>query len=284
MNRRLITGFVAVFGISVTANGFAADIVVTETDQEVRIITPQLEAAVRKTGYVSGVYRQTFLDKTTGFRDPGFGLDIVDWLMEPMTGAADRNPADGPLAYSYNNLYHGKRLKRSIEGPQICTKARELHPVVMRGDDFVAVTQQYKYHIAAPEKKTGSLWTQILIFPVGKRYFLSMDRIDSVNDSDGLFLRIDMPGHVKHKQGDTFSEIYLSYHGRIPASEFFEDFATGREVQLSTRPEQDSRTLHPSDQAARLEDWTRRTMAGRNDARPIPSSTKHGVISEATFA
>jgi hypothetical protein len=34
-----------------------------------------------------------------------------------------------------------------------------------------------------------------------------------------------MPGHIKHKSGDTFSEIYLSYHGKIPASEFTKDFA-----------------------------------------------------------
>jgi hypothetical protein len=37
-----------------------------------------------------------------------------------------------------------------------------------------------------------------------------------------------MPGHVKHKAGDTFSEIYLSYHtggGKIPAAEFTDNFA-----------------------------------------------------------
>jgi hypothetical protein len=40
-----------------------------------------------------------------------------------------------------------------------------------------------------------------------------------------LFLRIDMPGHLRHKQGDTFSEIYLSYFGKISPQEFFENFA-----------------------------------------------------------
>jgi len=39
-----------------------------------------------------------------------------------------------------------------------------------------------------------------------------------------MFLRIDMPGHLKHKRGDNFSEIYLSYRGRISNSEFFVDF------------------------------------------------------------
>jgi hypothetical protein len=56
-----------------------------------------------------------------------------------------------------------------------------------------------------------------------------MDKIDSVNDSDEMFLRNDTPGCVRHDKGDTFSEIYLSYLSgpkglRIPASEFFTPF------------------------------------------------------------
>jgi hypothetical protein len=62
------------------------------------------------------------------------------------------------------------------------------------------------------------------VFPAGKRYFLSMDRIDAVNDSDAMFLRIDMPGHIRHRKGDTFSHVYLSYHGTIPAEAFLADF------------------------------------------------------------
>ena len=41
--------------------------------------TPQLEAVIRRKGYVTGVAAQSFLDKKTGFRDAGFGLDVVDW-------------------------------------------------------------------------------------------------------------------------------------------------------------------------------------------------------------
>jgi hypothetical protein len=40
-----------------------------------------------------------------------------------------------------------------------------------------------------------------------------------------MFLRLDMPGHIKHKEGDTFSEVYLSYHGKIPSKEFLTNFA-----------------------------------------------------------
>ena len=42
---------------------------------------------------------------------------------------------------------------------------------------------------------------------------------------DELFYRIDMPGHLRHKGGDTFAQIYLSYLGKpIPASAFKDDF------------------------------------------------------------
>jgi len=59
---------------------------------------------------------------------------------------------------------------------------------------------------------------------MGRRWFLASDRVEVVNDYREVFLRIDLPGHLKHKQGDTFDEIYLSYEGRIPASDFFEDY------------------------------------------------------------
>jgi hypothetical protein len=45
--------------------------------------------------------------------------------------------------------------------------------------------------------------------------------VNTVND---LFYRIDMPGHIRHQKGDTFAQVYLSYHGLIPAAAFAEDF------------------------------------------------------------
>ncbi len=198
---------------------------VTENDEQIRISTSTLEAVVRKRGYVTGVFGGTFLDKKTGFRDAGFGLDIVDWIMEPGSDEEYREQLPKDLVYQFNNAYHGKTLKRSIEGPQICTQARELSPQIIQGRDFLAVKMEYQYHLAAPGRKAGSKWSQTIVFPAGKRYFISSDRVTSVNSSDAMFLRIDMPGHIKHKQGDTFSEIYLSYLGKIPASEFSTDFA-----------------------------------------------------------
>lgn len=197
---------------------------VSEDAERIRISGSVLGAAVRKKGYVSGVEGGSLRDTKTGFRDLGFGLDIVDWLMEPGSDEAYRDRLPGDLPYEFNNLVHGKRPKRSIEGPQICTQARQLDPRVIRGPDFVAVTQDYTYRLAAPGKKAGSKWEQTIVFPAGKRYFLSADRITTVNASDAVFLRIDMPGHIKHTAGDTFSEVYLSYRGRVPTSEFLKDF------------------------------------------------------------
>jgi len=208
-----------------TGSTGANEFQVSEDDERILISTPTLNAVVRKKGYVTGVAAGSFLDKKSGFRDAGYGLDIVDWIMEPGSDEAYRDQLNGDLAYLFNNAYHGKTAKRSIEGPQICTKARELSPRVVQGKDFVAVTSSFRYQIAAPGKKSGSEWSQVLVFPAGQRYFISSDKITSVNASDAMFLRLDMPGHIKHKQGDTFSEVYLSYAGTIPSSAFVKDFA-----------------------------------------------------------
>jgi len=197
---------------------------VTQDDDQVLITSSTLEAAIRKRGYVSGVYRQSFLDKKTGFRDAGFGLDIADFILEPGSDEAHRDGLDERLTYEFNNLVHGNIPKRHIEGPQICTQAKELSPVIIEGDDFVATKSSFEYYLAAPGRNTGSLWEQTIVFPAGKRYFISSQKITSKNAADEMFLRIDMPGHIRHGRGDTFSEVYLSYEGVIPASEFFEDF------------------------------------------------------------
>jgi hypothetical protein len=203
---------------------FLAGFEIKENAADIRNAGTAVEAVIRKQGYVSGVAGGSFLDRKTGFRDAGFGLDIVDWLMEPGSDESYRDRLPGDLKYEFNNLFHGGIPKRSIEGPQICTKARRVDPQVVRGDGFVAVTMDYRYRIAAPGRKAGSLWEQTIVFPEGERYFLSSDRITTVNESPALFLRIDMPGHIKHNGGSTFSEIFLSYFGRIPAAEFREDF------------------------------------------------------------
>ncbi|HVS34183.1 MAG TPA: hypothetical protein VMS17_01295, partial [Gemmataceae bacterium] len=194
-----------------------AGVTVAETDDYVQIDTDALQARIRKQGYVSGVAAGTLLDKKTGARDAGFGLHIMDFLLAP-GWADDGYPRDAKL--------HGDLPKHYVEGPQICTQAKTVTPEIINGKDFVAVRLRYRFTKAYGGLKAGSLWEQTMVFQPGLRYFLSGERITSVNDVDDLFYRIDMPGHIKHKGDDTFSQVYLSYHDQpIPASEFAADFA-----------------------------------------------------------
>jgi hypothetical protein len=189
---------------------------VQETDESIQIETDALQARIRKTGYVSGIERGTFLDKKTGAHDAGFGLHIMDFLLAP--GWRD----DG---YERDPKLHGHLPKHYVEGPQICTQAKRLDSEVISGDGFVAVRLHFRYTKPAAGLKAGSRWEQTLVFQPGVRYVLSSEQITSVNDVDDVFYRIDMPGHIRHKMGDTFTEVYLSYKGSIPASAFNEDFA-----------------------------------------------------------
>ena len=188
---------------------------VEEKEEYILIETDALKAKIQKKGYVSGIARNSFLDKKTGARDEGFGLHIMDFLMAP--GWRD----DG---YLRDPKVHGNLPKHYVEGPQICTKARELQPQIIRGDGFVAVKLRFKFTKAKPGLKAGSVWEQTLVFQPGLRYILSGEQITSVNTLDNVFYRIDMPGHIRHKKGDTFSQIYLSYQGKIPAKQFFNSF------------------------------------------------------------
>ena len=223
----------------------------TEDDRAIKIETDKLEAVIPKNHpkhWMTGIEKGSFLDKATGFREVGDGLMVVDWLMEAGSDAAYGDEVfapDGhgvgrylwytnetdPKRRAYAIIAHGtSHRKRVVEGPQLCHRMKPVEPEVIRGKDFVAVKTIYRYEYAAPGRKPGSRWTQLIVFPQGERFFVLMDRIETVNDSREMFLRNDTPGCVRHDQGDTFSEIYLSYLGgpdglRIPSSEFFTPFA-----------------------------------------------------------
>jgi len=186
----------------------------------VRIETDRLAAEVHTEGYVSGVAAGTLRDKQTGATDLGFGLDIVDFLLEPLGD----EPGAVEDVYPLGDLYHGHLVKRYVETPQICTQARKLEYRVHDLGDTVVVEQWRHWSGATYGRRPGSRWEQTLVFRDGWRYFLASDRVTSANAVDDLVLRIDMPGHLKHQAGDSFERIFLSYHGEIPAAEFREDF------------------------------------------------------------
>ena len=223
---------------------------VSEDDRAIKIETDKLEAVIPKKNpkhWMTGIEKGSFLDKTTGFREVGDGLMVIDWLME---AGSDENYGNQIIApdghgvgrYTWHEnetdptrqfnalMAHGSsHRKRMVEGPQLCHRMKPVQPDVIRSTDFIAVKTTYQYEYAAPGRKAFSRWTQLIVFPKGERFFVLMDKIDSVNDSHQMFLRNDTPGCIRHEKGDTFSEIYLSYLSGpngvcIPSSEFFTPF------------------------------------------------------------
>lgn len=228
-----LLGCLAISGIAAAAMGAEDWAQVIEDERAIKIETSRLEAVIPKNHpkhWMTGIEKGSFLDKATGFREIGDGLMVVDWLMEGGSDAPWRDQLKETDRYGFNNLSHGSsHPKRMVEGPQLCPWMKPVQPEVIRGPGFVAVKTTYKYEYGAPGRNAGSQWTQLVVFPKDKRYFVLMDKIDSVNDSEEMFLRNDTPGCVRHEKGDTFSEIYLSYLSgpkglRIPSSEFFTPF------------------------------------------------------------
>ena len=247
---------------------------VIEDDRAIKIETGKLEAVIPKRDpirWMTGIEKGSFLDKHTGYREVGDGLMVIDWILEAGSDEAygdsvfapDGHNVDRYTWHSNEADFEEKRMaliahgtshrKRMVEGPQLCYRMKPVQPEVIRGEDFVAVRTTYQFEFAAPGRKTGSRWTQLIVFPAGERYFVLMDRIDSVNDSDEMILRNDTPGCVRHKKGDTFSEIYLSYLGgpngvRIPAKEFSDPFPPdlkfGYRRDLNRIPERCIRAYH----------------------------------------
>jgi hypothetical protein len=189
----------------------------------IAIETDQYRAAIATEGYVSGIAAGSFVDKKTGAHELGFGLSIVDFLLEPAP-AGELVPKG---QYEFGNLVHGTIPKRYVEGPQICTQAKRLPAIVSVGEGFAAVRLSYRWNVAyPPHEKAGSVWEQTLIFPQGERFFLSSDRVTTVSESPELFFRVDMPGHIKHGGKLGFDHVYLSYNDPpiLPSTEFRMDF------------------------------------------------------------
>jgi hypothetical protein len=190
----------------------------------IHIETDAIKADIRTEGYTSGVAAGTFIDKKTGARDVGFGLSIVDFLLEP----ADPTQPVEAGQYEYGGKFagvHGDIPKRYVEGPQICTQAKKLQFEIIEGTGLVAVRQWYTWHQGYAPYRGGSRWEQTLVFTERDRFFFSSDRVTTANACQSLFFRVDMPGHIKHKEGDSFEHIFLSYPERtLPAPDFTMDF------------------------------------------------------------
>ena len=144
-----------------------------EDDRAIKIETGKLEAIIPKKEpkrWMTGIEKGSFLDKTTGFREIGDGLMVVDWLMEAGSDESWANQVvapDGngvgrytwytnetdPARRSYALLAHGtSHRKRMIEGPQLCHRMKPVQPEIIRAEDFVAVKTTYNYSSFAATK------------------------------------------------------------------------------------------------------------------------------------
>src|SRR5215207_5583491 len=76
----------------------------TEDERAIKIETDKLEAVIPKKNpkqWMTGIEKGTFLDKTTGFREVGDGLMVIDWLME---AGSDAEWADKVIAKDGNGV------------------------------------------------------------------------------------------------------------------------------------------------------------------------------------
>ncbi len=189
----------------------------------IAIETNRLIARIKTKGYVSGVAAGSLVDKLTGAIELGFGTQIADFLLEP-GGPGD--PIDEQqYQFGPDNEVHGNLAKRYVEGPQICTQAKELEPEVVSGPNFVAVKLGFTFTQGYGDYQAGSRWEQWLIFVDGQRYYLGADAITSANDCPALIFRQDLPGHIRHLDGSAFEHVYLSYESAyLPSTDFFINF------------------------------------------------------------
>ena len=183
--------------------------------------------------------------------------------MEPGSDEAYRDQLPGDLLYEFNNLRTtARRPSAAIEGPQICTQAEAARP---RGRPRQGLRRGPKQRLPLHARRPGQedrLGVGADARLPGRASATSSPATGSprANDSDALFLRLDMPGHIKHKGGDTFSEVYLSYHGTHPRRRVPRRLRAGREVQLPPR----AGTRAPSGSSAPT------TSATRRPARTAP--------------
>ena len=191
------------------------------TDEGIKIESDKILAEIHPEGYTTGVAGGTFVDRATGARDLSSGLDVVDFLLEPIPD----EPGVQTYTYAEYDPTHGNIPKRMVEEPQICTRAQKIQcELIKDGPDQVVVRQSWRWQQATYGRAPGSLWEQTLVFPAGVRYFRSSDRVTSANDVGQLILRTDLPGHLNHGEGKDFEQVYLSYQGYLPKSMFLRPF------------------------------------------------------------
>ena len=138
---------------------------VSDDSESIHLSTPTIEAAVRKKGYVTAIAAGSLLDRKNGFREPGFGLEIVDWIIESGSDADWRDQASRrsalqirrPLSRQHAEAQRGRPADlHAGEG----TRAADHPRRGLRGGANELALQARR-----ARKKAGSVWTQNRVFP-----------------------------------------------------------------------------------------------------------------------
>ena len=189
--------------------------------------------------------------------------------MEPGSDEAYRDRLPGDLAYLFNNLYHGKRPKRSIEGPQICTQARELSPRVIRGKDFVAVQQDFTYTARRPGQEDRLAVGADDRLP-GRQAVFRVVRPDHRRQRQRRDVPADRHARPHQAQGRRHLQRGLPELSRPdPGQRVPQGLRPGREVPLRAEARRHPATDDPRLSHPRPEDRQGRALAGGHDARPV---------------
>ncbi len=211
--------------------------VVKSNEERIQIANRDLEFSIRRSGYVSGVMGGSFVDRATGSRDLGFGLDIVDWIMEPGSDEAYRDQLPGDFSLHdvqqpgpRQALAPDLKARRSARRPVELPPSRDLRQGLPGGHSRIspirlaAARQGGRLSMGADDRLPGR---QALLPP--------SDRVTGRQRRRGhRSSGSTCPVISNIRQGDTFSEVYPQLsRQRSPPREFLADFAPGREVPLA---------------------------------------------------
>ena len=92
----------------------------------IKVETGHYRASIATAGYVTGIAGGSFVDTRTGAHDLGFGLSIVDFLLEPADPKRVIPP--GQYVFGPGDKIHGNIPKRYVEGPRFVTRPSGLSP------------------------------------------------------------------------------------------------------------------------------------------------------------
>jgi hypothetical protein len=172
----------------------------------IKVETGHYRASIATAGYVTGVAAGSFVDTKTGAHDLGFGLSIVDFLLEP----ADPKPAipAGQYTFGPGDKVHGNIVDLSYHEPSIITStefvadfAPDERFLYRRGDRRLPERFIRAYQVTLPGGDDGPWLAGMSLNPE--------DVYQAWCHQRGYVCLIEEIGGRRTRPGDTFGACYL---------------------------------------------------------------------------